>query len=451
MTSNPSKRRKIVKKFVDEKKQIIRLGFPSISTKFAEFPIDIAADIGCEVIKEFLRLHRGLDFELVMIEQDSKVLNAFELKWKEIKDDLDAFKFQTKNGNLLQLKSDFGIECRFIVAETTWRMKPGTNQLNKQIFDAVGSRLHEELKRLYPNPGVVGEAYPVQIPKDSDLHIDEGIEQIIFVVSPNMNPSRPDPVSLGKAKELLKKTYHSMLNAFWELKIGQEYRPITTKKEKGSAFDILMKSASKSSFKTSAESSKRILPKVGGKGWTNVLLPYCQSPETFPKSEVYYYDDELVIIYDKYPKAKKHLLVIPRKYIDNIEELKKQDLQLVRALKEKGQCVIEKMKQENPKLFFRMGFHAVPGLRQLHMHVISQDFISPSLKHKKHWNSFTTEFFKDAEEIEKILEERGEIKFNKEYYENLLKSPLKCHLCDTKSIKFIPDLKKHLEEHWNES
>ena len=33
---------------------------------------------------------------------------------------------------------------------------------------------------------------------------------------------------------------------------------------------------------------------------------------------------------------------------------------------------------------------------QLHMHVISQDFDSPSLKTKKHWNSFTTEYFVDS-------------------------------------------------------
>ncbi len=44
------------------------------------------------------------------------------------------------------------------------------------------------------------------------------------------------------------------------------------------------------------------------------------------------------------------------------------------------------------------------------MHVISQDFISSSLTNKKHWNSFTTEFFKDVEEIEKILEDKGQIK-----------------------------------------
>jgi aprataxin len=103
-----------------------------------------------------------------------------------------------------------------------------------------------------------------------------------------------------------------------------------------------MKSASKPSSKISPESSRRTPSKVGSGGWNNVLLPYCQKPEMFPKSEVYYYDNEFVIIFDKYPKAKNHLLVIPRKQIDNIGELKKQNLELVRALKEKGQWVIEK-------------------------------------------------------------------------------------------------------------
>jgi aprataxin len=104
-----------------------------------------------------------------------------------------------------------------------------------------------------------------------------------------------------------------------------------------------MKSTSKSSLKTSSEPSlKKTSSKVGGGVWNNVLLPYCQKPETFSKSEVYYYDNEFVIINDKYPKAKKHLLVMPRRYIDNIGELKKQEIELLKALKEKGQWVIEK-------------------------------------------------------------------------------------------------------------
>lgn len=38
----------------------------------------------------------------------------------------------------------------------------------------------------------------------------------------------------------------------------------------------------------------------------------------------------------------------------------------------------------------RCGYHAIPSLQPLHIHIISQDFDSPALKKKQHWNSFTT-------------------------------------------------------------
>ncbi|KAL6278173.1 hypothetical protein ACE6H2_021774 [Prunus campanulata] len=37
-----------------------------------------------------------------------------------------------------------------------------------------------------------------------------------------------------------------------------------------------------------------------------------------------------------------------------------------------------------------------PSMRQLHLHVISQDFNSTHLKNKEHWNSFNTDFFRDS-------------------------------------------------------
>lgn len=42
---------------------------------------------------------------------------------------------------------------------------------------------------------------------------------------------------------------------------------------------------------------------------------------------------------------------------------------------------------------FEIGFHAQPSMRHLHMHVISTDFDSPTLKTQRHWNSFHTELF----------------------------------------------------------
>ena len=46
---------------------------------------------------------------------------------------------------------------------------------------------------------------------------------------------------------------------------------------------------------------------------------------------------------------------------------------------------------------FRYGFHAIPSMRQLHLHVISQDLDSAAMKNKKHWNSFSTGFFVAAD------------------------------------------------------
>ena len=43
------------------------------------------------------------------------------------------------------------------------------------------------------------------------------------------------------------------------------------------------------------------------------------------------------------------------------------------------------------------------------MHVISEDFNSDKLKNKKHWNSFTTRFFIDADDFISILENEGAI------------------------------------------
>lgn len=42
---------------------------------------------------------------------------------------------------------------------------------------------------------------------------------------------------------------------------------------------------------------------------------------------------------------------------------------------------------------FKIGYHASPSMQRLHLHVVSNDFESPSLKTKIHWNSFNTELF----------------------------------------------------------
>jgi len=68
------------------------------------------------------------------------------------------------------------------------------------------------------------------------------------------------------------------------------------------------------------------------------------------------------------------------------------------------------MQGTTPGRQFHVGFHAVPSMQQVHLHVISRDLDSPALTNKKHWNSFASKFFLPAEDVIKLLERDGSIK-----------------------------------------
>ena len=159
-------------------------------------------------------------------------------------------------------------------------------------------------------------------------------------------------------------------------------------------------------------------------------------------------DEKCVVIKDSYPKSKHHYLVLPKSDISSLRVVNATHLDLLRHILKVGKVLAEEIKgKESAKSsLFRFGYHALPSMTRLHMHVISQDFVSPCLKNKKHWNSFTTEFFLDAEGVIKELEDNGNINIDKEKYELLLKQALKCHVCG-KSLSNMPQLKSHIASH----
>ncbi len=92
----------------------------------------------------------------------------------------------------------------------------------------------------------------------------------------------------------------------------------------------------------------------------------------------------------------------------------------------------------------------------LHVHIISSDFKSDFLKTKKHWNSFTTDYFL---ELKCLIEHLKSLRTPDDYFktdkfnlkqperlESFLKFDLKCHICHSK-LKNMPELKKHLNTH----
>lgn len=76
-----------------------------------------------------------------------------------------------------------------------------------------------------------------------------------------------------------------------------------------------------------------------------------------------YKDDKVVVIKDKYPKARYHWLVLPWQSIPSLKALGQEHCDLVKHM----QQVADQMVQQCPdggSLRFRTGYHAIPSMRQ---------------------------------------------------------------------------------------
>ncbi|KAM7024146.1 aprataxin isoform 3-T3 [Acridotheres tristis] len=174
--------------------------------------------------------------------------------------------------------------------------------------------------------------------------------------------------------------------------------------------------------------------------WSQGLKSSMQDPEM-----QVYKDEKTVVIKDKYPKARYHWLVLPWDPITSLKSVTRDHLKLLEHMHAVGQKMIEQCPARE-SLEFRLGYHAIPSMSQLHLHVISQDFDSPALKTKKHWNSFTTEYFLNSQDVIEMVRSKGKVMV-KDHTSELLKLPLRCHRCK-QQLSTIPQLKEHLKKHW---
>lgn len=208
------------------------------------------------------------------------------------------------------------------------------------------------------------------------------------------------------------------------------------------------------------------------------LGAYLDDPASFPASIVIAHDDDFVVIHDKFPKATVHTLILPRssKYnlkhpfdaFDDPELLAKVKAQvktvksmvaaeLQRKLgsyseaERDRQAVLDgkvdlQPGQDLPKgrdwtKEIKVGVHAVPSMTHLHVHVLSRDMHSESLKHRKHYNSFVTEFLVDIEDFP--LPQDDPRRRTKE--EGYLARDLCCWRCGKNFGAQFKRLKEHLD------
>nr|XP_012153104.1 PREDICTED: aprataxin-like isoform X2 [Megachile rotundata] len=150
--------------------------------------------------------------------------------------------------------------------------------------------------------------------------------------------------------------------------------------------------------------------------WATGLLVSMEDPQLKVKE-----DDKIVVIKDKYPKAQFHYLILPKADIPSLWHVKMENEDLLFHM---DRIANELIKEHKDSEFF-IGYHAVPSMHRLHLHVISTDF-----------NNVCNQ-----------LREKGELKrLKSEDSAEHLNTPLKCHRCSA-TPKNMPDLKRHLLVH----
>ena len=155
---------------------------------------------------------------------------------------------------------------------------------------------------------------------------------------------------------------------------------------------------------------------------------------------------DFVVAYDAYPKARCHLLIMPRTRIDSPAQLTRAHVPMMRAMARLAAWLAPALRTRLlPGLApLVAGFHSVPSMRQLHLHLISLDFQSEALKHRKHWNSFTSDFLVLPVRWLEALETQGAVMVHVHAEETKLSTEgMRCPLTGT-LLKNMPAVKAHV-------
>ncbi|KAJ6502605.1 HIT-like domain-containing protein [Mycena sanguinolenta] len=203
-----------------------------------------------------------------------------------------------------------------------------------------------------------------------------------------------------------------------------------------------------------------------------VLRTYAQTnPAKIPPSILFSHSSTSLTIYDAFPKAIFHFLILPRVQepftVSGLSDLrtllngdKARAKQVITALNEDAKALRKEIEDEMLSRYgFKWGiwtgFHGAPSMAHLHLHVLSDDLLSDRMKNKKHYNSFHPKlgFFLHMDEVLSWFDAEDSyynsmVKLDTKHYESMLKEDLSCWRCNA-AMKNIPSLKAHLQEEWD--
>lgn len=238
-----------------------------------------------------------------------------------------------------------------------------------------------------------------------------------------------------------------------------------------------MSHTSKKSTTVPSKPSSSAKPKPRVYEGRNGLGAYTNHPEAFPSSIVIVYDDEYIALVDKFPKSTVHTLLCPRGEVSHKHPVDALNdpvfLEKTKVKAERLKDIVAKelrrkhgkfssQDQEREKVLngeieladgqalpsgrdwakeVKVGIHLHPSMNHLHIHVLSVDHYSEYLKHRNHYNSFTTKFFVPLEDFPL---KTGDQRLNPSF--KWLDDNMRCWRCGANFGRKMKALKDHLAE-----
>lgn len=206
------------------------------------------------------------------------------------------------------------------------------------------------------------------------------------------------------------------------------------------------------------------------------LLAYIEAPGSYPPSRVIYHNDKWVLIHDLYPKASVHFLLLPRDlkisalhpfeafedpvFLADAKQEAEKASRIAASELQRMYCSVsasektrveamesddlptELPRRRDWRKEIKIGIHKGPSMSNLHIHIISREMHSDSMRHRKHYNSFNTPFFVSLEDFP--LPEDDERR--RAHY---LEDDMKCWRCGRNFGNQFKKLKEHLEIEWD--
>jgi len=98
---------------------------------------------------------------------------------------------------------------------------------------------------------------------------------------------------------------------------------------------------------------------------------FCKIINKEARADIIYENEKIIVFYDIRPSAPIHILIVPKKHIKSVREIKEEDRNLMGELFLVAQKIAEEKRIKAYKLLVRTGRQAGQIVDHIHMHLLA--------------------------------------------------------------------------------